>query len=408
VSPVAEIIAQEIKAQGVISFARFMHLALYCPVCGYYEKEEDTIGRAGDYYTSVSVGPLFGELLALQFAEWLEPKPGRSLSQPLPGPTAATGALQIVEAGAHNGELARDLLTWLRTRRPALYDRLDYWIIEPSERRQGWQTRTLGEFTSKVRWFRNLPEVGSPAAEPPSAGGSPARPRFAGVRGIIFANELLDSMPVHRLGWQAATQSWFEWGVALQADRFVWKRLPEGTSGNRYHGLLPMVPAPLAAVLPDDFIIEVGAEAAAWWSHAAKGLHSGRLLTIDYGLNADELLLPERQAGTLRAYRGHLATRDLLTAPGEQDLTADVNFTHIRSAGEAAGLVTEHFLSQAQFLTPLAARAWQNEEAFGQWTPGRKRQFQTLIHPEHLGRPFRVLVQTRATPPAQPGGDCNS
>ena len=407
-SPVAEIIAQEIKAEGAISFARFMQLALYCPVCGYYEKEEDTIGRAGDYYTSVSVGPLFGELLALQFAEWLEPEPGPSFRPPLPCPAAATGALQIVEAGAHNGQLARDILTWLRARRPALYDRLAYWIIEPSERRQGWQARTLAEFITKVRWLQNLPEVGSPAAQTPAASGTPAPPRFAGARGIMFANELLDAMPVHRLGWKAATQSWFEWGVALQADRFVWKRLPEGTSGKRYHGPLPIVAAPLAAVLPDGFVVEVSAEAAAWWSQAAKVLQSGRLLTIDYGLNADELLVPERQAGTLRAYRGHLATRDLLATPGEQDLTADVNFTTIRTAGEAAGLVTEHFLSQAQFLTPIATRAWQNEEAFGEWTPGRKRQFQTLIHPEHLGRPFRALIQARATPPAQPGGNCSS
>ena len=68
---VGERIAGEIRVRGAVTFARFMELALYCPNCGYYEKEEDIIGRRGDYYTSVSVGSLFGELLACQFGEWL-------------------------------------------------------------------------------------------------------------------------------------------------------------------------------------------------------------------------------------------------------------------------------------------------------------------------------------------------
>ena len=68
-----------------------MELALYCPDCGFYEKEEDNIGRSGDFFTSVSSGPLFGELLAFQFAKWLEQM------------EAAPGELWIVEAGAHDG-----------------------------------------------------------------------------------------------------------------------------------------------------------------------------------------------------------------------------------------------------------------------------------------------------------------
>src|ERR1035441_5989510 len=69
---VGERIASEIADKGAITFARFMEVALYCPICGYYEKEEDIIGRRGDYYTNVSVGGLFGEMLAFQFSEWLE------------------------------------------------------------------------------------------------------------------------------------------------------------------------------------------------------------------------------------------------------------------------------------------------------------------------------------------------
>ena len=113
-SGVAEIIAEEIGRHGAIPFARFMELALYCPVYGYYEKEEDNIGRRGDYYTSVSVGSLFGELLAFQFAEWLGA-----------GELGSKG-VQILEAGAHRGDLARDTLDWMQRRRPELFERLEY------------------------------------------------------------------------------------------------------------------------------------------------------------------------------------------------------------------------------------------------------------------------------------------
>src|SRR5688572_25194089 len=98
------IIRQEILSKGSISFARFMELALYCPKIGYYERESSPIGRTGDYYTSVSSGPLFGELLARQYVEWL-----RELGSP---------ELTLVEAGAHDGQLAADILGWLRQFRP--------------------------------------------------------------------------------------------------------------------------------------------------------------------------------------------------------------------------------------------------------------------------------------------------
>src|SRR5580658_4822101 len=95
-------IREEISKSGVISFARFMELALYCPETGYYETKKDIVGRRGDFITSVSAGSLFGELLAFQFAEWLEALP------------IADCRLPIAEAGAHDGRLAADILGWLK------------------------------------------------------------------------------------------------------------------------------------------------------------------------------------------------------------------------------------------------------------------------------------------------------
>ena len=146
-STLFDIIRREATERGVLPFARFMELALYCPVHGYYETKTDNPGRHGDYFTSVGVGELFGQLLAFQFAEWLE-----TLNYPSrPSPKPST--LNLVEAGAHDGQLARDILAWLQLRRPKLFEQVEYWIIEPSARRQEWQKETLKSFAPRVRWF---------------------------------------------------------------------------------------------------------------------------------------------------------------------------------------------------------------------------------------------------------------
>jgi len=116
-----EIIRREMAAHGVLSFARFMELALYCPVYGYYETKKDNPGRHGDFYTNISVGKLFGQLLAFQFAEWLETEVRSQKSE-----------VRIVEAGAHDGQLAKDILNWLQSSRPKLFGQIQYTIIEPS------------------------------------------------------------------------------------------------------------------------------------------------------------------------------------------------------------------------------------------------------------------------------------
>ncbi len=381
-----------------------MELALYCPNCGYYEREEDIIGRRGDYYTSVSVGRLFGELLAFQCAEWLQELPASGIRGSGASPAGKAGGgetMRIVEAGAHGGVLARDILGWLRQRRPSLFKRLEYWIVEPSERRRDRQQQNLREFGDQVRWVAELAGL-SVGAE-----SGFRTPHSAGWRGVLFSNELLDAMPVRRLAWDAKARIWFEWGVTLQAGRLVWTRMPdpEGVDGGQPPGA-PWAISPfqtpidsrMLEMLPDGFTIEWSPAAEQWWRAAALALGYGKLLTIDYGLAAEESFAPARKEGTVRGYHRHHLSSDVLACPGDQDITANVNFTAIRAAGESAGLRTEAFLTQAQFLTAIAARTWADEGSFGRWTPGRTRQFQTLIHPEHLGRSFRVLVQERACP----------
>ena len=365
VSELTQIIRQKIERSGPIPFARFMELALYCPELGYYERPEARIGRRGDFYTNVSVGCLFGELLAYQCAEWIRALSGERF--------------QLVEAGAHDGQLAVDMLSWLHRRRPALLEKLQYWIIEPSPDRQGWQRARLEEFAGRVRWAKTFDHLAEP------------------VLGVIFSNELLDAMPMRRFGWDAAGRRWFEWTVGMERDRFVWRRSdiqPESLAAPLKAAGFQLTQE-LLEVLPDGFTVEISLDAAQWWQRAAQSLKAGRLVTIDYGLTAEEFLSPDRCQGTLRAYHRHHTSFDPLADPGEQDLTAHVNFSQVQSAGESAGLRTEGLISQPQFLTQIARRAWARASEFGEWSRARNRQFQTLTHPEHLGHAFRVLVQAR-------------
>jgi SAM-dependent MidA family methyltransferase len=361
-TPVEILVHQEIHRSGPISFARFMELALYCPELGFYDRFPHRIGTDGDYYTSVSVGPLFGWLLAMQFARWQNPPDDHPC--------------QIVECGAHDGRLARDLLGWLQLHDTALYDRLEYCLVEPSSRRREWQAATLDPFAARIRWVDDWSALTT-----------------GGIHGMVFANELLDAFPVHRLGWSRAQQSWFEWGVDHQGDRLIWTRLPQPLCDRAVP--LPDLPLALREQLPDGFTTEVCPGAVAWWRQAALALGQGRLLTLDYGLRAEEFFDPGRGQGTLRAYQRHRLVTDLLAQPGEQDLTAHVNFTAIEQAGLAAGLRTELWTSQGRFLGGILVQSLNEQQPGLEWGPGERSQFQMLTHPEHLGARHQVLVQTR-------------
>ncbi|MGV3754360.1 MAG: class I SAM-dependent methyltransferase [Verrucomicrobiota bacterium] len=361
----ADIIRQEVGQGGPLSFRRYMELVLYHPALGYYEKPvPDQTGRQGDFYTSVSVGAVFGELLAHFILAQT-----RELSRPM----------HIVEAGAHTGHLARDILQTLQTIAPELLAQTQYRILDPSAHRRAAQAETLKAFPNQVIWLNAIADL------PDNS-----------LHGVILSNELLDAFPVHRLGWSAADQAWFEWLVDWEDTLPTWYRTETTALPAE---LKPHLPAPspeLARLLPDGFTTEICPAAPAWWSQAARKLNAGCLLTFDYGLEALDFLSPERAQGTLRAYRNHRLVDNPLANPGEQDLTAHINFTALRETGEQAGLATIHDEAQARFLTRILAQAsaGKGNHALG-WSPAQIRQFQTLTHPDHLGRSFRVLAQQR-------------
>lgn len=363
-NPLEILIRNEITRTGPLPFQRFMEMALYTPELGYYERQTE-IGKAGDFYTSVSVGELFGQLLAYDLSR----RSPIGISDDL-----ESAEIQIVEAGAHRGQLALDILNWFRQWRPNSFAQMQYWIIEPSPIRKAWQQETLRSFGDKVRWSETLFQLPQ-------------------IHGVILSNELLDAFPVHRLRWNAATRNWDEWHVGCDAAGFNWQSAPmtkEAASS------APGIPPQLADVMPDGFTTEVCPSAVQWWIDAARKLTNGILMTIDYGLESLQFLDPARSQGTLRSYRRHQNSNDILSDAGERDLTAHVNFTAVREAGERTGLKTSRFLSQSEYLTRVFEDIWHHQSKFAPWTPARLRQFQTLTHPEHLGRAFHVLIQTRS------------
>ena len=361
VSQEANSLTKEIRAEievfGFIPFTRFMELALYHPEWGYYERETSRIGCKGDFITSVSVGEAFGQLLASRFSKWLGD---------------IDGPVRLVEAGAHDGTLAHDILAWLAEYSQSLFLRLKYTIIEPSKKRRDWQINRLAAFNSQVEWFDSMRDV----------------PK---VRGVIFSNELLDAFPLHRISWSQSKRDWIEWGVSCRGEEFYWIAMESNISA--WRSMLPSWPDSLLDVLPDRFFTELSPAAIQWWHFAACNLVEGKLVAFDYGHSPDEWPSPNQPKGTVRGYRGHQHVDDILANPGGQDLTAHANFQLIKKAGEEAGLATEQFTSQERFLNRSFADLVKESPQIGKAID--LRQLQTLTHPAQMGQAFKVLLQSR-------------
>ncbi len=364
-----------VKDAGILPFWRFMHLALYHPDHGYYEKSLGQVGRQGDFFTSVSVGPLFGELLGWQFAHWAA--------------QASWPRWQIVEAGAHDGALALDILSSLRDSSAVPKNSFRYVIVEPSARRRQAQQQKLAGFNDIVTWIADWAEF------------EPAK-----LKGIIFANELLDAFPVFRFAWNGARGGWQEWGVGCEQDRFTWQIISDSQGINasceesnlRQEALAILeekIPSDLHPGLPAGFTVEICPEATRWWRKAGSHLDAGYLVTLDYGLTKAEFWAAGRTTGNLKAIRNHCVVPDALANPGDQDITAPIDFSQLQATGEQHGLQTISLVRQEIFLTNILATMQDHRPSPMAWDANRIRQFQTLIHPSHLGWNFKALVQRR-------------
>ena len=336
-----------------MGFADFMAAALYAPGLGYYAKGTRQVGRGGDFFTSVSVGPLFGALLARRMLrEWQE--------------SGAPARWRIIECGAHDGTLALDILSTLEQLDPPAFAAVEYVIPEPLPSLQAAQRQTLAAFHGKMRFIAEISEL---AHDP--------------LPGVAFGNELLDALPFHLVEWK--TGGWHECRVAVSADgAFIWQTDAEITDP-----LLQAALIPLGSDFPENYRTEVRTNFQEFLAPFTRSLSSGLLIWPDYGFARPEYYLPERATGTLRTFSKHRAAEDPLTTPGEIDITAHVDFTAVAEAAIALGCQPLVFKNQGTWLTEIA-REWLLTLE-GNPDPQTLRQFQTLTHPAHLGSSFHVL-----------------
>jgi SAM-dependent MidA family methyltransferase len=353
-------IRETIRHRGPVTFAWFMEQALYHPAWGYYGSGQCQIGRRGDYFTNVSVGPLFGRLLAGQFAEMWE-----LLGRP--------ADFAIIEQGAHHGDFARDVFTAAREQSPEFFSVLRYSIIEPFPILEQRQVETLRDFRDKVAWEKSLADL-----EP-----------FCGVH---FSNELLDAMPVHLIRREADSE-WQERCVAESGDGFAFVTRPIGEKN--LHNQL----AKISRDISSPYETEVNLAALEWIETVARKLARGFVLAVDYGYARDQFYAPERTNGTLQCYAGHRGGLSPLRSVGHTDITAHVDWTSVAERAEECGLTLSGFTDQHHFVTGLLSRSVAKETE-----PASGRALQTLLHPELLGTRFQFLALSKNAPSGQLSG----
>ena len=350
-----------IRARGPVTFAWFMEQALYHPAHGYYSSGRAALGRGGDYFTSVSVGPLFGQLLAAQFVEMWE-RLGRS------------DDFSIVEQGAHGGEFAHDVLSAIQENHPDFFAALRYQIIEPFPVLRERQTTKLAAFADKISWHPSIADL----------------PRF---RGVHFSNELLDAQPVHLVRWTG--KEWRERHVTESDSALAFVDLP--LSDPRLEERLRLVPRSL----PAGYETEINLAALAWIESVAPPLTAGFVLAADYGWPCAEYYARERSTGTLRCYARHQVVPSPLADPGHADITAHVEWTSLAERALASGFTLAGFTDQHHFLTGLLAGD-RGELLVAVADAKTKRALQTLLHPQHLGMKFQFLCLAKNVPSAAP------
>ncbi|MFY9621806.1 MAG: SAM-dependent methyltransferase [Pyrinomonadaceae bacterium] len=371
-----ERLRERIRREGPISFYEWMKAALYDEREGYYCRRDCVRqGRQGDYRTAPETSPLFAATFARYFAK-------------LFADLGAPKSLTIIEIGAGNGEFAHGLLKNLKSNHPDVFAATGYVIDEigPASRAQALER--LSDFEGKVTFQR----VGSSHVSNDNFPKLAVADRRA-TDTIIFSNELIDAMPVHRVTMREGKLR--ELCVGSSENRFFWIDCEPKQDVSDYCRRVGLN-------LAEGQTAEINLDAEDFIARVAASIERGFVVTVDYGAERDELLSgSHRFAGTLRGFHNHQLTEDSLAHPGEQDLTTTVDWTQLREAGEGAGLQTvqdqrlDKFLMSEgllDLLENLVAAAQDDVEALQLRTSARE-----MILPNGLAASFQVLIQRKSS-----------
>jgi len=374
-----EKIEQEIRERGPIPFSCYMEMCLYHPELGYYSRHPEQFGKAGDFYTSSDVHAVFGRLLARHFEEmW------RVLGSP--------EKIVLLELGPGRGLFAQDVLDWSRKKFPDFFRALHYALAESSPAlRQRLETtlgrhveagkaslcppdEDLGNYVSALRG--NHSEEGGDV----HADGKPAS-----VPVIIFANEFFDALPFEVISSEG------ELRIDAYHGHFVETWAPASRQELEFLDRYSIHPDPGERV-------EAQLIAQKYMERITAAVNRGFMLVIDYGYTRDEQLAG-RHRGTITAFRQHSVSTDPYEAPGEQDITAHVNFTALSAAAERNGMQVQKLLTQSQFLMGIGETN-QFVDAFEECRLPQERakvalQLKHLVTPAGMGESYHVLLASK-------------
>jgi SAM-dependent MidA family methyltransferase len=342
-----EIIIQEIRKRGGITFRDFMEMALYYPELGYYSSPGEKIGKYGDYFTSSDVGPVFGELLCIQLME---------IWRLLGGDDFA-----IVETGAGKGHLCRDILNYA-ARNEKFSKSLEYIIVERSPHLRRRQEEYLKD--PRIRWTDSIEDLA--------------------VEGCFISNEVVDSFPVHLVEMKEGKLR----EVYLDYRGGFIEELREPSDPRLIDYF-----SKLGVKLKEGFRTEVNLEATEWIRQIGDALKRGFVITIDYGYPSEELYSPARSRGTLMCYYKHTVSDNPYHRIGRQDITSHVNFSALVYWGRLSGLELTGLTDQSHFIIGLAEQYFKELEGDYMDYLHKLLQVKRLIIPEEMGSVFKVLVQ---------------
>lgn len=389
-----------------------MELCLYHPELGYYSRNATQFGRAGDFFTSSDVHAVFGRLLARQFEEtW------RALG--------SAPEITIEELGPGRGLFAQDVLDWSEKKIPEFFRALRYVLIEQSPVLRERIGQTLRRHLdsgkavllarpdpveknkkppSSVRSEDSATSATRAAPEKGKTGNSSSQQEKAGERTtmvvpqaaaskapsspegpiIVFANEFLDALPVEIVSSEGSLR------IDARDGRFLETWVPSSSDELEFLDHYSIHPE-------EGERLEVSLAAQHYFS-GALNFERGFLIVIDYGYTREEQLAG-RHRGTLKAIRQHAISASPYEAPGEQDITADVNFTALRAAAEHQGMRTQKLLTQSQFLMGIGELN-QFADAFEDCRLAEERtkvalQLKHLVTPAGMGESFHVLLASK-------------
>jgi SAM-dependent MidA family methyltransferase len=359
-----QIIEHEIQEYGSIPFSRYMAICLYHPELGYYSRNAEQFGKAGDFYTSSDVHAVFGRLLARQFDEiW------RALGSP--------AKIEILELGPGRGLFAQDVLAWSEKKFPEFFQSLHCSLTERSPKLRDRLKDVVARYLESGK------------ASLVSENTWNERTLTPDIPIIVFANEFFDALPVEILSQQGTLR------VSAKDGRFIETWVPPSGEELGFIDHYGVHPEPGER-------IEVPLLANQHMARLAASMRTGIIIAVDYGYTRQEQLAG-RHRGTLMAYRQHSVTLNPYEAPGDQDLTAHVNFTALSAAAEENGMQAQPLLTQSQFLMGIG-EVNQFADAFEDCRVPQERakvalQLKHLVTPAGMGESFHVLLASKGFAP---------